>query len=152
MPRSDKEKMADEALCIQLLAGFDVDTGRSISLAHNSAAERIAREALARIVREKMSGFSGELLALAIDPRTPSTWPVMRPARKVRFEKPGRPSTLMRDKLIVDFIRRMRFNATKKHDMKFFLNAAADKFGIKYSRVHEIWSVYEKLLEAASDK
>src|SRR4051812_20727744 len=79
--RTDDRAMADEAQSIRLLAGYDVDTGRTSFLKRNGPDERKAREALARLVREKMSGFSGELLALAIDPRTPSPWPDMKPTR-----------------------------------------------------------------------
>jgi hypothetical protein len=150
---TDDDKMADEALSIQLLAGFDADTGKQVSLKHNSPAEKNARAALARIIRDKMGGLSGELLALAIDPHTKSKWPDMRPARKIKFEMPGRQSTLMRDKLIVGYIRRLRFNSTEPHDMKFFLMQAADKFGgLSYSTVHAIWSAHEKLIEEASSK
>jgi hypothetical protein len=152
--RTDVERMADEAWSIALLAGWDVNSGKQISLKHNSTDERTARAALARIIREKMNGFSGELLALAIDPQTKSSWPDMKPARKIKFEKPGRPSTLMRDKLVVDYIRRLRFNSTEPHDMKFFLMQAAEKFGpgLGYSSVHAIWSAHEKRLEVARSK
>jgi hypothetical protein len=153
MVRTDDEKMADEALSIALLAGWHVDSGKQINLTHNSADELKARAALARIIREKMNGFSGELLALAIDPQTESTWPDMRPARKIKFEKPGRPSTLMRDKLVVDYIRRLRFNNTEPNDMKFYLMQAAEKFGgLSYSSVHAIWNAHEKLIEEARSK
>jgi len=89
--RTDDERMADEALSIQLLAGFDVDTGKRISFAHYSTDERKARAALARIIREKVNGFSGELLALAIDPQTKSTWLDMRPARKIKLKSQAGP-------------------------------------------------------------
>jgi hypothetical protein len=150
--RTDEEKMADESLSIQLLAGFDVDTGNLISLAHNSAAELKARAALARIIREKMNGFSGELLALAIDPHTKSARHGWRPARKIKFEKPGRKSTMLREKQIIDYIRRMRFDSTEPRDMKYYLNSAAHKFGLKYSRVHSVWSEYEKMLKQVASK
>jgi hypothetical protein len=152
--RTDYEKIADEALSIQLLAGFDADSGKQISLKHNSAAEKKARAALARIIREQMNGFSGELLALAIDPQTESSWPGMKPARKIKFEKQGRQSALMRDKLIVDYIRRLRSASTEPHDMKFFLMQAAEKFGpgLGYNSVHAIWSAHEKRIEAARSK
>lgn len=153
MAGSDKDKMADEALSIRLLAGFDVDSGHTSFLKHNSFEERNARAALARVVRDQMRGFSGELLALAIDPRTASTWPNMKPARKIRFESPGRGkgSTLMRDKLIVDFIRRQRFNGTTDK-IDPHLAAAEKHFGLKRSRVHQIWNAYEKMLKTASAK
>jgi hypothetical protein len=146
--RSDGEKMADEALSIGLLAGFDVDTGITKNLTRNSPEERKARAALARLIRDKMLGFSGELLAMAIDPRTPSTWPGMKPTRRIRFENPGRASTLMRDKHVVDFIRKQRFNGTA-NKLEPHLAAAEKRFGIKRSRVHAIWSAHEKMLKAA---
>lgn len=153
--RSNDQAMADEALSIRLLAGYDVDTGRTSFLKRNGPEERKAREALARLVREKMSGFSGELLALAIDPRTPSTWPDMKPTRRVQFVSPGRgkSSTLMRDKLVVDFIRRLRARETQPNiPMDSYIQAAQTEFGLGRSRVNAIWSAHEKLLQAASAK
>jgi hypothetical protein len=100
-------------------------------------------------------GFSGELLALAIDPRTPSTWPDMKPTRRIQFVSPGRGknSTLMRDKLVVDFIRKLRFKETEPNiPLDSYILAAQKKFGLGRSRVHAIWRAYEKILEDASAK
>jgi hypothetical protein len=157
--RANDQAMADEALSIRLLAGYDVDSGRTSFLKHNGPEERNARAALARLVRDRMGGFSGELLALAIDSRSPSIWPDMKPTRRIEFKSPGRGknSTLMRDKLVVDFIRRLRFRSKEPHDQKFYIMSAVAEFerrGIKIgkSRVHAIWSAYEKMLEGASTK
>lgn len=149
--RSDDNAMADEALSIRLLAGYDVDSGCTSFLKHNSPEERKARAALARLVRDQMGGFSGELLALAIDSRTPSTWPDMKPTRRIHFKSPGRgkSSTLMRDKLVVDFIRKQRFNGTTDK-LEPHLAAAEKHFGLKRSRIHAIWIAYEKMLKAAA--
>jgi hypothetical protein len=151
--RPDDEKMADEALSIRLLAGFDVDKSENVAFPKNfGAEERKLRAALARTIREQMRGPSAELLALAIDPFTPSTWPHMRPTRKIRFVNPGQQSKLMIEKQVVDFICRLRFNSTQERDQKFYITAAMDKFDLKYSRVHAIWHIYETMLKAASTK
>jgi hypothetical protein len=74
--RSNEEAMADEALSIRLLAGYDVDKSENVAFpSHFGMAERELRAALARTIRAQMTGHSAELLALAIDPFTPSTWP-----------------------------------------------------------------------------
>jgi hypothetical protein len=48
--RPHEQLMADEALCIRLLAGYDVDSGRTSFFKRNGPEERKAREALARLV------------------------------------------------------------------------------------------------------
>jgi hypothetical protein len=123
MPRSDAEKIADEELSLQLLAGFRMgENGKPITgfLKHNSSQESKARAALARLVRDHMPGNSGELLALAIDPRTPSKDRMMKPTRRVRFESParGRSSTWARALFVVDHIRQRTsmFNTEDKED------------------------------------
>ncbi len=87
MARTDDEKIADEWLCLRLLAGYAEDEqGRVVTsyLRHNSYEEREARAALARRLRDiGPLGSTLELLALAIDPRTPSNLPGMRPTRKI---------------------------------------------------------------------
>jgi hypothetical protein len=55
----------------------------------------------------------------------------------------------MIEKHVVDFIRKMRFSSEKKHDLKSYLNAAADKFGLKYNRVHAIWHSHDLAIESA---
>lgn len=150
MKRSDEEKIADEAASIRLLAGYDVDASTNATAPkHFSAEEKQLRAALARTIRDQMTGYSAELLALAIDPFTPSTWPDMRPTAKVKFFRQGRPSSLMLEKQIVHYIRRLRFNSKKPRDQKFFITAAMDKFKLEYSRVHAIWSEYETMIEQA---
>jgi hypothetical protein len=146
MPRTDDEKMTDEVASIRLLAAYDVETSKNVpSPKHFSKEEKELRAALARSIRDQMNGYAGELLALAIDPFTKSSWPHMRPTTKVKFMRQGRPSTLMIEKRVVDFIRKLRFNSEQERDQKFYITAAMDRFGLEYSRVHAIWSAYETM-------
>jgi hypothetical protein len=97
-----------------------------------------------------MKGMTGELLALAIDPDTPSTWATMKPAAKIRFEKPGRGhrSTVLIEGRIVHFMReQMKADPAPKLDM--YVKAAETKFGLSRSRIHEIWRAYQKKLDDA---
>jgi hypothetical protein len=94
----------------------------------------------------------GEMLALAIDPFTLSTWPQMKPTVKVKFQRQGRRSSLMLEHQIVDYIRRLRFNSSEPRDQKFFISSAMAKFGLEYSRVHAIWRDYEVMLERAYEE
>ena len=146
-PHRDR-KIADEELSLRLLAGRHFGAnGQPITkyLPHNSAAEIEARGALARIVREHMAGFAGELLALAIDPYTPSKSPGMKPTRHIRFESParGRPSTWARDLLVVGHIRRELFRSTTgKEDAA--LKSAEDEFGLTPAAAKKIWRAHKK--------
>jgi hypothetical protein len=154
--RSDAEREADEIASIRLLGGYGVDEMYNIDRPkHNSAEERELRAALARTIRDQMTGLSAELLAMAIDPHTPSPLPQMRPTRCIKFETPGQPSTLFIEKQVIDYIRRLRFNSDQPHNQKYYIMSAVVEFqrrGIemKKSRVHAIWSEYEKMLEAAA--
>ncbi|KRR22642.1 hypothetical protein CQ14_31020 [Bradyrhizobium lablabi] len=151
MPRSDQEKMADEIASIRLLSGYDVDLETNAPFAtHFSAEERELRAALARTIRDQMNGFSAELLALAIDPFTPSAWPDMRPARKVKFLAQGLQSTLFIEKQVIGFIRRMRASEKKPNvPIDAYVKAAEKKFKLKRSRIFAIWKAYENMIEAA---
>lgn len=154
--RPDNEKMADEAAAIKLLANYDVDARKNVTRArHNSGDERKLRAALARCVRDQMNGFAGELLALAIDPWTPSKIPTMRSTVNIKFVRQGRLSSLFVESQVIDYIRRLRFNSTEPHDQKFYVMSAVNEFNkrgikIKKSTVHRIWSEHEKMLDEAA--
>jgi hypothetical protein len=144
-PERDR-KIKDTKLCLRLLAGYSVDDGAIGFPKTGSEAEWLARAALARSVREGVRGFTGEFLALAIDPRKPSNWPGMRPIRTISFDKPrGRQRTWGRDLLVINFIRK-RLRDLKKEDAA--LRAAEIEFKLKKSRVHEIWSERLKIPSA----
>jgi hypothetical protein len=150
-PDPERErKIADETLSMQLLAGVHFSKkGRPAIryLKHNSAEERNARAALARTVRDFMPGFSGELLALAIDPRTPSKIPGMAPTRRIRFESParGKSSQWARDLLVVGAIRRALFHSkTGKEDQACAV--AEQQFGLSPAAVKKIWRRHKKLV------
>jgi hypothetical protein len=144
---SEAEKIAEEALILRLLAGFaEDDRGQPITsyLKHNSREEKRARALLAAQIREgKLAGFAKELLALAIDPATPSTHLGMKPTRTVQFISPsrGKASTWAHDLLVADFIKRKLHECPKKEAA---LAAAADRFNIKRSRLQQIWKAHEK--------
>jgi hypothetical protein len=143
-PDPERErKISDEKLCLRLLAGYSVDDGKLGFPRSGSAEEWAARAALARCIRDHMKGFTAELLALAIDPRTPSPPPmVTRPIRFIRFDKPrGKPPTMMRDLLVIDFIRRERKEGGKEDAA---LQAAEVKFRLGKSRTHAIWVGYKE--------
>lgn len=144
-------------LLFRLLAGFTDDAaGRSVTkyLKPNGSEEKRARKVLAQQLRDgRLLGLSRELLALAIDPSTASTFPGMRPTRRVRFESParGKGSTWARDLVVVDYIRRsLRAAGGGKEDAAI---AAAEKhFGIKRSRAHAIWKAHKDLVSGPSAK
>ena len=104
--RPDAEKMADEEAIVCFFAGDGTNAPRYPK--HNSREEKNARAAMARRVRDFMQGFSAEMIALAIDPDTPSRIPGLKPLRKIRFESVarGKASTWRRDLRVADFIRR----------------------------------------------
>lgn len=137
-----EQEVADYYLCRWLLAGFSRD-GKVGFPASGSREEWDARAALARYVRGRLKGNIAELLALAIDPRTDSPNPFLkRPTRIFRLDKPrGKPPTVIRDFMVVDFIRKQR---SSKEDAA--LRAAEQKFGLGKSRTHAIWAAHKKLV------
>jgi len=151
-PQPDEEAIADDKLIMRLLAGFHVDErGREVTsyLQPNSVAEKKARTALARQLRDgTLSFFAKELLALAIDPSTPSPMPNMRPTRKIKFENPtrGNPSTWARDLAIIYFINRRR----RTKSIEQAIGEAADHYGLERSRTWEIWTQYNKLVNPSA--
>ncbi len=142
--RKDDEKSADELLAIRLLAGCQFEGDGLVTtsyLKHNSHEERQARAALARMVRASMRGFSGELLALAIDPRTPSKIPGMRPTRKIKFESPTRGNSAKwgRDLMVVDFIKAQLRESRSPPKFEAAIVAAMEHYQISRRQVRDIW-------------
>jgi hypothetical protein len=131
----------EELLLMRLLAGLDDDNPNEPKfLEPDSPDEKRARAALAKQVREgRLGGFAKELLALAIDPWTETTWPGMRPTRKIKFTSatPGPPATWARDLLIVHFIREQLRDNGGPEDAA--LKAAETKFRLGKSQTHAIW-------------
>lgn len=152
-PRPDDEKIAEEMLVLRLLAGFHEDEkGRPIVsyLKRNSPEERKARRMLARQLRDgTLGGIASELLALAIDPDTPSKVPDMRPILEIEFKSKARrnKSTWARDKLVVHFIKQWLWTNAgtdrlpKEEAAKY---AAEQYFGLGRSQVSEIWQRYKE--------
>jgi hypothetical protein len=121
-------KEADAPLILRLLAGFKDDNGVVVTdYDLTPDEEKQARAALARGLRSGIRGFSQELLALAIDPDTPSSWPGMHPTRKIKFENVGRgpPSNWARDILIVEYISAQRRRHMDEHAKKWCLDERA---------------------------
>ncbi len=97
-----KANSADEMLLMRLLAGYR--RGVISSLPKNSPEEQKARKLLAQQLRDgSIAYYTRELLALAIDPETPSAVPGLSPARKIVFQKPpkGGSLTWARDRVII---------------------------------------------------
>jgi hypothetical protein len=151
-PERDR-KIADEVLSLRLLAGRHRDgNGRPVTryLKHNSREEREARAALARCVRDHMRSFTGELLALAIDPHTSSRYIGMTATRRVRFESParGKPAEWQRNLIIAEFIRKQLSRYSGNVEAA---NAAAmTEFGISRSTAQTIWKWREQAIKDAS--
>jgi hypothetical protein len=158
---SDAKRIAASHLIMRLLAGSCVvdDQGRTVVQypESNSYEERQARQALAMEVRLKMPGFTGELLAFALDPHTPSRYPgLSRAPRKISFESssPGQASNWRRDLEMIQFIREERRKAQavldlagrrsangnpKRAPLSATIGKAAEQYGLDAKRVREIW-------------
>jgi hypothetical protein len=140
-PVNDAVAEQEELLLMRLLAGFDdYNPGEPKYLDSDSPDERRAREALAKQLREgRLGGPAKELLALAIDPWTETTWPGMKPTRKIKFigATPGPSATWARDLLIVHFIREQLRDNGGPEDAA--LKAAETKFQLGKSQTHAIW-------------
>jgi hypothetical protein len=142
------EEDKQDKLVLRWLAGFHEDEkGRPITsyLGRNSPEECKARTVLARQLRANtLSGLAREILALAIDPETPSERGI--PAVwKIEFTSPARggKSTWARDRLIVAFIRQwLRENPDESEEAA--VGAAEDAFGLGRSRIAEIWQRYKE--------
>jgi hypothetical protein len=149
--RSDKAKTADEIASIRLLSGYNAEKSDNFPFPEPfSDEENEMRAALARTIREQMKGLSAELLALAIDPSTPSKLAGMRPTRMIHFERQGRQSTVFIDQLVVQFIRKMRARETKPNvPLKSYVMAAVQEFGLGRSRVYAIWKAHDLKIENA---
>ena len=144
-----EEEIADYSQCLWLLAGFSNGTVGFPKT--GSKEEWAARAALARYIRHRLKGDIAELLALAIDPRTKSPNPFFKRSTRIfRFDKPrGKPPTVMRDFMVVDFIRK-QWSELRKEDAA--LRAAELTFGLGRSRTHAIWAAHKKLVGGYASK
>jgi hypothetical protein len=138
------KKIADEALVIGLFAGDEHGNFPE----RDSPEELEARTALARIIRDQMCGFSAELLALAIDPETPSGAMGMTATRRIRFEslRRGRKPTWRRDMRIME---RIRQELSRTNKLEAAYQAAILEFGISRSTAQAIWKWHCTALERA---
>ena len=147
--REDDELMQNEEMILRLLCGYARKNGKTaISyLKKGGPEERAGLKALAAEVRRKMTGFSGELLALAIDPWTPSKIPGMKPTRRIKFESPARGKSIawIRDLEIVALVNKtLRVQSAKmkpgaKVKLDAALAAAEKEYGLSRTRIHKIW-------------
>jgi hypothetical protein len=138
--RDDDSKIADAELIMNFLAGDGTPNYRFPK--RNSPEELKARRAIARVIRDYVPGFSGELLALAFDPGTKPRLLEMRPTRKIQFEQRGMPSSWRRERLTIDFIKKelKKVDAQgKRKPLKAVIVDTCAKFGIKCSTAHAVW-------------
>jgi len=147
-PERDR-KMADEEAALRLFTG-DPDTNYRYPQ-KGSPEELHCRRALARIVRDHMPGFSGEFLALAIDPDTKSRFIGTTPTRKIQFESVNRGNRSMwrRNVRIAEFIR-MQLAECDQHEAAYA--AAAEKFNISRSTAQSIWQWRVDALQDAAER
>lgn len=142
-----KANSADEMLLMRLLAGYHVDqNGREITkfLDKNSPEEHKTRKLLAQQLRDgSIAYYTRELLALAIDPATPSAVPGLSPTRKIVFQKPpkGGSLTWARDRAIIYEIKKRIWQG--ETDEKA-VTGAAEHYGLERSRTWEIWTAWRK--------
>jgi hypothetical protein len=155
------EQMADHELSLELLAGYRGFDREVRFLEAGSPRERELRAALAREIRRHMSGFVGELLALAIDPNAQPKMATTRRTRNVVFESatPGKPSTWARDLMMVDFLKKaLREPVTDhtgaEHNLKLTAayKLAADDFGCSERTVRDVWKAYWDGLQSPAVK
>jgi hypothetical protein len=153
--KTDDEKAADELLLMRLLAGYHVDQdGVEVTdFRLTSREERRAREVLAQQLRDgSLAWLTKELLALAIDPDTPSAQPDLWPTRKIVFQRPpkGGSLTWARDRAIIFEIKKRRRQGETDEDA---VTGAAERYGLERSRTWEIWTAWKKAcLENPSDQ
>jgi hypothetical protein len=150
--RTDAEKIADEEFALRLLAGY-TGTGKiDYKLSNNQ--EKQARAALARLIRDQMAGLAAEHLALAIDPDTPSKFPLIWPTCKIKFEgrTKGKRSTWAREIIIANFVLERLWakrplpkgHGTRPRSvLDMAIDETCEKFGIERSRAYEIWNQYK---------
>jgi hypothetical protein len=167
MKRPQENRIADDELSLDLLAGARLATNGSKTAAairyfdSNSEEEKLARQALARRVRDFMPGLTGELLALAIDPDTPSKYTGMVPTRRVEFKNVGTgfPSQWRRDLIVIDFIRK-QLNAMwpagpipiddiPKRKLEAAYAAAEKEYNLRRSTLQAIWARHRATIENA---
>jgi hypothetical protein len=125
---------------------------------NNSREEKDARAAMARRIRDFMQGFLAEVIALAIDPNTPSHIIGLKPLRMVRFESVarGKASTWRRDLRVLHFIRMEIGNTVKRGKdgvprakIEAALQAAVAEFGISRSTAQAIWKRHQEAMADA---
>lgn len=153
MARSDDDKAADTILAIRLLASYDVNTTRA-KVSRGGQQEKRERAALARLVRDSMKGFPGELLALAIDPQTPSNIPGMYPTCKISFNNrsTGKWSTWARDLAVLDCIRAFRWASPRRPKLEAAYAEACAQFNIKPKTAQAIWLRHQKMIKGNTSK
>ena len=133
---------------MRFLAGFDEDENRvpiTRYLERNSPEERQARTILARQLRENTLGsLVRDILALALDPETPSLHGIP-PVWRIEFTSSARrnKSTWARDWLIVDFIRHWRRKNPDESE-EATKGAAEDAFRLGRSQIAEIWQRHKE--------
>jgi hypothetical protein len=143
--QSTKQKIADEVLITRLLGGLPVDGKKPLVTNYDLTPkeEKRARAALAQQLRN--AGF--ELLALAIDPDTPSPVPGLRPTRKILIQAltQGPAQHSIRNQLIIGYItehlqQQLRDNPKwPVPKLKTAISDAMPKFDLGRSTLMEIW-------------
>jgi hypothetical protein len=135
--------MADHELSLELLVGYQGDTGVEFP-EKGGPREQILRAALARELRRHMRSLVGDFLAMAVDPRAVPLTPTRRRTRHIVFESPtpGKASTWARDAMMIDYLRRLLRNGVK--DTAAY-QLTAEKYGCSVRTVRDVWGAYQAL-------
>src|SRR3954447_83525 len=140
----------DQQLVIALLCGRQVHDRRGLPrppvyLKEGSADELEARRAFERLLRTSRPLDHGLRVVLA-DLISPDRNEINRRIRFVNRRK-GKESNALADKEVAQHIETMLHDGGKARSTKYAISKAEEKFGLKRSRLLDIWKEWKPILQ-----